>query len=182
MKKSLSILIVIIFVFVLNFSAYATIKNTSKPSKRNPKTTAKAKLSSTLKTFYKDGTYEAKSNITSEGYYGKAKITISKGLISNVYFQIFDTGIFKLPEFNKKIANYKNIKELPVDEKYGPTVYYNNAGYKQQCVNELAGIKKYKKALIDTQNINKVDTISGATWSHLIFKDSVSNALKKAKK
>lgn len=40
---------------------------------------------------------------------------------------------------------------------------------------------RYPKKLSETQDINKIDAISGATWSYNIFRASVNEALKNAK-
>lgn len=174
MKKRLSFVITVICILIIGLTACVNTKATSQPINKNPDSTSNA--------LYKDGTYEAKSSKTSEGYYGKAKINISQGLIDRVEFQIYDTSIFKMTEFNKNVPNYNSIAELPVDENYGPTVYSTMQTYKNQCVNELAGIEKYKKTLIDMQDVSEVDVISGATWSHEIFSETVANTLKNAKK
>jgi major membrane immunogen (membrane-anchored lipoprotein) len=111
---------------------------------------------------YQSGIYESKEITTNEGYVGKAKLTIAKGLITDVDFLITDE------------------LGMVFDEKYGPARYYNHAAYLQQCVDELAGIKRYKSKLLQAQDIAAVNVISGATWSYDIFCNAVSNALKKA--
>jgi uncharacterized protein with FMN-binding domain len=181
MKKILSTLIVIVFVFATNNLSFANTKKTTNSVNKSIKTIINSKIKSASKLKYKDGVYMAKSSSTPEGYYGKAKITIFHSLIKKVDFEIFDTGIFKQPDFNKNIPNYKTLKELGFDEKYGPTIYYNYPVYQNQCIRELAGIKKYISILVKNQDTSKVDTISGATWSHGIFVETINNTLAKAK-
>jgi major membrane immunogen (membrane-anchored lipoprotein) len=59
--------------------------------------------------------------------------------------------------------------------------FEGNAEYIQQSRNDWKGVQTYPKMLSVKQNINKVDAISGATWSYNIFKASVNEALKNAK-
>ena len=60
-------------------------------------------------------------------------------------------------------------------EKY----FKDNELYIQQCRNDWRGVQSYPKKLMETQNIDKLDAISGATWSYNIFRASVKEALKK---
>lgn len=115
-------------------------------------------------TFYKDGTYEGKSEKTNESYYGRAEIILKSGKITTVDFQIIDGG------------------GVVFDEKYGPAMFAGNDLYLQQCKDDLEGIKQYKDELLSTQDIDQVDTISGATWSNRIFKETITEALKNAGK
>jgi major membrane immunogen (membrane-anchored lipoprotein) len=128
---------------------------------------------------YNDGTYEGKSSITSENYYGKTKITINNGLISDIDFTIYDAGQFKnvLPE-----DKAKDIKEMALDEQYGKLVFADSELYQQQCINELAGIKKYNSEMVEKQDIKEVDAVSGATWSFGLYAQAVKDALGKASK
>ncbi len=125
---------------------------------------------------YADGEYEGKSALTSEGYYGKAKVKIRNFKIQDIYFEIFDTAIFK----ERAISKYKNLKELLLDESYKEEVYKDMPYYREQTSNELAGMKKYKSELLQKQDIDKVDAISGATWSYQIFTETMKNTLEKA--
>ena len=63
-------------------------------------------------------------------------------------------------------------------EKY----YAGNDLYMQQCRNDWKGIRSYPDSLLKYQDINKVDAISGATWSYNIFRATAQEAMKKAKK
>jgi major membrane immunogen (membrane-anchored lipoprotein) len=115
---------------------------------------------------YHDGLYTGKSQAryTNEPYIGNVNIEIKKGEITNVKFTIVDTAL----------------KEL-FDEKYEKHFEGNNL-YMQQCRNDWKGVQTYPSKLLKTQNIDNVDAISGATWSYNIFKASVKEALKGAKK
>lgn len=114
---------------------------------------------------YKDGTYEGRSENTYENYYGSAELTVKDGKISSVDFEIIDDNA-----------------DIVFDEEYGPKMFAGQSIYLEQCVSDLAGIKEYKKKLVDIQDNNKIDTISGATWSRMLFRETVMNALKDAVK
>jgi major membrane immunogen (membrane-anchored lipoprotein) len=120
-------------------------------------------LCSFLQIFYKDGLYTGKSqsHYTKEPYVGQVKIIIKEGKISSVDFSISDTAK----------------KEL-FDEKY-ERYFIGNNEYIQQCREDWKGVQTYPAKLIEKQDIDKVDAITGATWSYNIFKASVKEALKK---
>lgn len=111
---------------------------------------------------YKDGVYEVKTEPDHEGYYCTAKVTIKDGKISNVEWNIYD--------FTNRIF----------DEKY-EEIYVGNTVYQEQCKNDLKGAATYGPKLVEVQNINAVDAISGATWTNKHFKAAIKLALKKAK-
>jgi major membrane immunogen (membrane-anchored lipoprotein) len=60
--------------------------------------------------------------------------------------------------------------------------FEGNPLYIQQCREDWKGVQRYPKKLAEAQNPDKVDAISGATWSHNIFKASLNEALKSAKR
>jgi len=113
---------------------------------------------------YKDGDYEGKSQggYTDEPYWGIVNIKIENGIYSQISFMIRDTSLHE--SLSKKYAVH--FKDNPV--------------YVRQCRKDSKGVKTYPKKLIKHQDIDKVDAISGATWSCNIFKASVNEALKKA--
>jgi hypothetical protein len=59
--------------------------------------------------------------------------------------------------------------------------HFSRLDYQEQCFNDGRGIKTYPQRLLQTQDLDKVDMISGATWSYQIFKACVQQALKDAK-
>jgi major membrane immunogen (membrane-anchored lipoprotein) len=120
----------------------------------------------TLQTYYHDGIYTGKSQAqyTSEPYVGKADIVIENGKITKVDFTITDTA-----------------KKVLFDGKY-EKYFAGNALYVQQCRNDWSGVQNYPAKLLKTQNIDKVDAVTGATWSYHIFKASVKKALLNATK
>jgi major membrane immunogen (membrane-anchored lipoprotein) len=118
------------------------------------------------KTKYKDGVYKVETPQDYEKYYTKAKLTIKKGKITAFSWTIYDAG-HDDEAFDKDY--YK------VMEPYGEE-------YSQQAKDDWSGSRGYSKELIKTQNINKVDAVTGATWTCNKFKEVVSMALKLAKK
>jgi major membrane immunogen (membrane-anchored lipoprotein) len=109
----------------------------------------------------KDGSYSgtSRSKYIEEPYYGNTQLIVEGGKIKSVAFTIYDSA--KHEYFN---ASY---------EKY----FAGNDLYVQQCRNDWKGIQAYPDSLMKHQDINKVDVISGATWSYNIFKASVEEAL-----
>jgi major membrane immunogen (membrane-anchored lipoprotein) len=113
---------------------------------------------------YKDGSYEAKTPIDGEGFYTTAKVTVSGGKISEVDWIIFD--------------NYRGSR--PFDASY-EKVYVGNEVYIQQSRSDWKGSRNYGQRLIETQDLGKVDVVTGATWTNKKFKEAVGLALEKAK-
>lgn len=115
---------------------------------------------------YPDGIYTgySQSVYTSEPFWGYANIKIVNGSITQIYFTIRDSVLHET-----------------VDSVYGTRHYADIPLYMQQCINEEHGIEKYPQLLIGSQDIEKVDAISGATWSHNIFKATVKEAFKSCK-
>lgn len=112
---------------------------------------------------YKNGTYEAKTDAGTEGFHSEATLKISNNKISDVQWKIVDQ--------NGRVFD-KTYEE----------VYPNSALYQQQCRSDYKGAITYSPKLIQTQDIDKVDAVSGATWSYNKFVEVVSKALDKAEK
>jgi major membrane immunogen (membrane-anchored lipoprotein) len=115
---------------------------------------------------YKNGNYRGSSRAgyTNEPYYGYSNITVKKGKIVKVEFFIRDSSKHEI--FDDKYERY----------------FAGNDEYIQQCRNDRKGILSYPDSLLKYQDLNKVDAISGATWSYNIFKSSAQNALASAQK
>lgn len=115
---------------------------------------------------YIDGIYEARSQAkyTGEPFWGIVQLTIKEGSISMVNFTIRDSSIHET--FNKKYKVH----------------FKGNDLYLQQCKNDSRGVKKYTKKLNKTKDPDRVDVVSGATWSYNIFHATVLKAMKNAKK
>lgn len=114
---------------------------------------------------FKDGTYVGKSraSYTSEPYWGIVHLTVRKGSFTEINFTIRDSTLHET--FNE---NY---------EKH----FQGNPVYIQQSRNDWNGVQTYPKKLSEIQNIDKLDALSGATWSYNIFRASAKEALKNAK-
>jgi major membrane immunogen (membrane-anchored lipoprotein) len=114
---------------------------------------------------YKDGTYEGKSRskYIYEPYWGDVRITLKNGLLTEIKFVIRDSNLHETFD-----GGY---------EKH----FEGNPEYIQQSRNDWKGVQTYPEKLSDKQDINKLDAISGATWSYNIFRASVNEAMKKAK-
>jgi major membrane immunogen (membrane-anchored lipoprotein) len=113
---------------------------------------------------YKDGIYtgSSRASYTDEPYWGIVSLTIKNNLLTEIRFGIRDSSLHE--NFD---GNY---------EKH----FTGNDVYIQQSRNDWKGVQSYPKKLSEVKDINKVDAVSGATWSHNIFKTSVNEALKKA--
>jgi major membrane immunogen (membrane-anchored lipoprotein) len=113
---------------------------------------------------YKDGTYEGKSraDYISEPYWGDVRLTLKKGLIIEIDFIIRDSSLHET--FDGEYEKH----------------FKGNPEYIQQNRNDWKGVQTYPKKLSEKQDINKLDAISGATWSYNIFRASITEALKKA--
>lgn len=114
---------------------------------------------------YKDGIYtgSSRASYTYEPYWGIVSLTIKNKLLTEIRFSIRDSSLHE--NFD---GNY---------EKH----FTGNDVYIQQSRNDWKGVQTYPVKLSEVQDINKVDAVSGATWSHNIFKASVNEALKNAR-
>lgn len=114
---------------------------------------------------YRDGNYigVSKSRYTREELYGISKLNIEKGVITKVDFKIVDS------------ANH-----VVFDGSYEKR-FAGNDEYIQQCRENWAAMEKFPENLIKSQDIDKVDGITGATWAYNMFKASTKEALSKAK-
>lgn len=111
---------------------------------------------------YKDGTYTVTTDKDWEGYYAKAILTVKDGKITDFNIDIYDSR-------NSDVLfddNYEN---------YMTTEYY-----KQQCREDLAGLRSYMAKLVDTQSKDDIDAISGATWAWKWFNKVAANLLEQA--
>ncbi len=110
---------------------------------------------------YPDGNYSGQSRFmyTEEPYWGSVSFTLKNGQFDGIKFFIRDSNLHE--QFD---GNY---------EKH----FQGNELYIQQCRNDWKGVQAYPGKLIETQDIEKIDAISGATWSFNIFIASVKDAL-----
>jgi major membrane immunogen (membrane-anchored lipoprotein) len=116
---------------------------------------------------YLDGTYMGHSRAiySSEPYWGHVEISVNGGVFTGINFTIRDSNLHEV-----------------VDSMYGVIHYAGNPEYMQQCVNDGHGIELYPQRLLESQNIDNIDAITGATWSYTIFIASTHDALKDAQR
>jgi len=98
-----------------------------------------------------------------EPYVGVTIIKIENGKIIKVTFQIIDTT-----------------KNEYFDQNYS-THFPTQPIYQEQCKADWKGVLYYPVQLLKKQDLNNVDALTGATWSHNLFVSSTAIALKKAK-
>ncbi|HEX2976620.1 MAG TPA: FMN-binding protein [Bacteroidales bacterium] len=116
------------------------------------------------KTVYRDGTYvgESRAAYTGEPYWGKVQVTISNGQVTDVKYTVRDSSLHET--FNIDYAKH----------------FAGNEAYIQQTKNDWNGVQTYPKRFLESQDTNKIDVVSGATWSYNIFRAALGEALKKA--
>lgn len=115
---------------------------------------------------YKDGAYKAASSIKDDwGGTAEVEIRVTDGKITEcVFFSYEKDGSLK-------------------DENYGKTDgIIKNAGLYKIAQTAILRAEGYGKKLVETQDIEKVDVIAGATVSYKLFKDAAEAALADAKK
>jgi uncharacterized protein with FMN-binding domain len=112
---------------------------------------------------YKDGCYAGTSQggYIYEPYWGIVSLNVENGHLTSVKFIIRDSSLHEAFD-----GNYERH-------------FANNPIYIQQSRNDWAGVKAYPGRLVEKQDTDKLDAISGATWSYNIFRASVTDALKK---
>jgi len=107
-----------------------------------------------------DGSYEGQSTPDSRGAYAVVKIEVKNGKITSAEFLQYNSdGSLK-------------------DENYGKTSGEENYKKAQEA---LEASKKYPEKLVETQNVDKVDSVTGATSSWKQFQEAAKDAVAKAK-
>jgi major membrane immunogen (membrane-anchored lipoprotein) len=115
---------------------------------------------------YNDGSYAGTSRgiYTAEPYWGIARIVLRNDSITDISFVIRDSMLHET--FDGKYEKH----------------FENNPVYILQSRADWNGVQYYTEKLSELKSLDKVDAISGATWSYKIFKASVKDALKNAKR
>jgi len=114
-------------------------------------------------TTYKDGTYTAKSSPDERGAVGEITVTIQQGKITQ--------------------ADYKGIQKdgKVKDVDYGKTNgKIENPEFYKKAQQGLKGAMTYGPRLVETQNLDMVDSVSGATLSYKQFTEAGHKALDQA--
>lgn len=110
---------------------------------------------------FKDGVYVGKSEGGEPVSYTVVKLEIKDNKIIKSEAEFMD--------FNKKIKDESYCKEIG-GEKY------------QIAQKAVKGMNQYANMLLEIQNPDFVDVVSGATISHKLFKEAAWNALESARK
>ena len=113
---------------------------------------------------YKDGVYKSFANIKDDwGGTAEVEIKIEEGKIVECTFLSYEkNGKLKGPEYGKVDGVIKNV------------------GLYKIAQASILRAAEYGQKLIETQNIDDVDVIAGASISYKLFKDAVENALQSA--
>ena len=117
---------------------------------------------STVQGRYKNGLFKGATEKDYEGYNAIATIEVRGNRISIVDWQIYDNNLKRFFD-----AAYEH-------------VYSGNPLYIQQCRDNMKGMVAYGPRLIETQDVDSVECITGATWCHNKFKQVVKISLKDA--
>ncbi|MGA2405814.1 MAG: FMN-binding protein [Bacteroidales bacterium] len=148
-----------IFFFVVMITVYLSTSVYSQDLKIAGKSLQDSSVS------YKDGIYEgiSRAKYVNEPYWGSVHLTLKNDLFTEISFVIRDSNLHETFDENYE----KHFEGNPV--------------YIQQSRNDWKGVQTYLKELKRTQDIDKINAISGATWSFNIFRASVNKALENAK-
>ena len=113
---------------------------------------------------YKDGVYKSFANIKDDwGGTAEVEIKIEEGKIVECTFLSYEkNGNLKGSEYGKVDGVIKNV------------------GLYKIAQASILRAAEYGQKLIETQNIDDVDVIAGASISYKLFKDAVENALQGA--
>ena len=114
---------------------------------------------------YIDGTYKATSSIKDEwGGSAEVEIVVKDGKITSCVFNSYEEdGKLKDADYGKVDGVIKNM------------------GLYKIAQNAVSQSNKYGELLVKSQNIEKLDALSGATVSFGLFKDAVEQVMKQAK-
>ena len=121
---------------------------------KNSPSTGKIDLSAAL-----DGTYTAESSRDDKLGYSRLTLKIENHKITEAEFEGVDL--------------FGNVK----DENYGSLL---SAGDYKKAQTAVKGIRSYPKQLVETQDLSKVDAISGASVSYGQFVETARRALSEA--
>lgn len=118
---------------------------------------------STLSGNYKDGSYQYVGKKDSENYHVEGTMVVNNGAIQSMDWKIVDDARGR-------------VFDETYEEVFGIDLYI------QQCRDNLSGMRGYVPALLDTQNPDDVDAVSGATWAYKKFEEAAKALLKQAAK
>lgn len=116
---------------------------------------------------YQDGNYYgiSRDQYIEEPYWGHIRINIAGGFFTKLDFMIRDSSAHEVFDSIYGVVHFSGYPDY----------------YQQQLINDRHGVEEYPKHLLQSQNLDMVSAITGATWSYNIFMSSVRDALKNAK-
>jgi len=125
----------------------------------------KDEASGNEKITYKDGKYVATSSIKDDwGGEAKLEMEVKDGKIVSCTFTSYDnTGKIKDADYGKQDGEIKNL------------------GIYKIAQNAVIQSEKYAELLVQTQNLDALDALSGATVSFALFKDAALQIMEEAK-
>lgn len=134
--------------------------------KKSKSPDAKSEQQAQAAGMYKDGAYSAQSDMKDDwGGYGEARITITGGKITGCEFLSYEKdGKLKGEDYGKTNGVIKN------------------AGLYKIAQAAIQNAAKYGTLLVETQQLDKVDAIAGATVSYELFQNAAALALQQAEK
>lgn len=112
---------------------------------------------------FKDGTYSGRSQTQDDGGYGEVSLTISGKDITAASFVLHN------PDGSVRDQSYGTVNGQIVDKH---TYDQAQAG--------VAAAPQYAATLVQTDDLGKVDAITGATLTHQQFVEAVTDAVKNA--
>jgi len=114
---------------------------------------------------YKDGKYEAMSSVKDDwGGCAKLELEVKDGKIISCTFTSYDdAGKVKDADYGKQDGEIKNL------------------GLYKIAQNAVAQSARYAELLVETQDLEKLDALSGATVSFGLFKDAALQIMEEAK-
>jgi major membrane immunogen (membrane-anchored lipoprotein) len=121
-------------------------------------------LSACGKAAYRDGSYTGSSGADDTGAYGTVTITIGGGKITACEYVTWQKdGTIKDENYGKVNGEISN------------QTYYDKAQL------AVAAMEQYAAQYLETQDLQKLDAVSGATIAYNQFIESVDDALEKAR-
>lgn len=125
----------------------------------------KDEASGDAKIAYKDGMYQAVSSVKDDwGGEARLEMEVKDGKIVSCTFISYDeAGKVKDAEYGKQDGEIKNL------------------GLYKIAQNAVSQSARYAELLVETQDLDAIDALSGATVSFALFKDAAMQIMKDAK-
>lgn len=151
--RKYKLLVLLLVAFLVVFTAVGCRPQETPPPVETPDTDLEETPDDGMT--YEDGTYTGETEFDERGWKGVVEITVEDSSITEV--------------------NYDEVNEE--NEKKSEQEEYNQNWKAKTDINAEEAFPGYEDALIETQDIEEVDVITGATDTHSKFVKSVENAL-----